>query len=58
MDFTLSAEQRQIREMVAEFVDEEVVPRAAEIDHEDAFPDDLVAEMSELGLMGMPFPEE
>ena len=58
MDFTLSPEQEQIREMVAEFVDEEVVPVAAEIDHDDAFPHDLVAEMGELGLMGMPFPEK
>ncbi|WP_135820026.1 acyl-CoA dehydrogenase [Halostella litorea] len=58
MDFSLTAEQRQIRDMVAEFVDDEVVPRAAEIDHEDEFPADLVDEMAELGLMGMPFPEE
>ncbi len=58
MDFSPTAEQRQIKEMVAEFVDEEVVPRAAEIDHEDEFPHDLVEELAELGLMGMPFPEE
>ncbi|APX95617.1 acyl-CoA dehydrogenase [Natronorubrum daqingense] len=58
MDFALSAEQRQIREMVSEFVDEEVVPVADEIDHEDEFPADLVGEMADLGLMGMPFPEE
>jgi alkylation response protein AidB-like acyl-CoA dehydrogenase len=58
MDFSLSAEQKQIAEMVAEFVDEEIKPRAAEIDHEDEFPHDLVDEMAELGLMGMPFPEE
>ncbi|MFC6725405.1 acyl-CoA dehydrogenase [Halobium palmae] len=58
MDFSLSQEQRQIRDMVAEFVDEEVKPRAAEIDAEDEFPADLVRQMGELGLMGMPFPEE
>jgi alkylation response protein AidB-like acyl-CoA dehydrogenase len=58
MDFSLSAEQRQIRDMVSEFVDEEVVPRAADIDESDEFPADLVSEMGELGLMGMPFPEE
>jgi hypothetical protein len=58
MDFGLTQEQRQIREMVAEFVDEEVVPRAADIDETDEFPRDLVDEMAELGLMGMPFPEE
>ncbi|WP_440769511.1 acyl-CoA dehydrogenase [Natronorubrum sp. DTA28] len=58
MDFALSAEQQQIRDMVSEFVDEEVVPVADEIDHEDEYPADLVSEMAELGLMGMPFPEE
>jgi len=58
MDFSLTPEQQQIRDMVAEFVDEEVVPRASEIDETDEFPWDLVEEMSDLGLMGMPFPEE
>lgn len=58
MDFSLSPEQKQIREMVAEFVDEEIKPRASEIDETDEFPHDLVSEMGELGLMGMPFPEE
>ncbi|MDG5760056.1 acyl-CoA dehydrogenase [Natronococcus sp. A-GB1] len=58
MEFALSTEQRQIRDMVSEFVDEEVVPVASEIDHDDEFPADLVDEMAELGLMGMPFPEE
>jgi len=58
MDFALTAEQKQIKEMVSEFVDEEVKPRAAEIDETDEFPADLVREMGELGLMGMPFPEE
>ena len=58
MDFSLTTEQRQIRDMVAEFVDEEIVPVAADIDHADEFPADLVAEMADLGLMGMPFPEK
>jgi len=58
MDFSPTQEQRQIQEMVAEFVDEEVKPRAAEIDETDEFPWDLVAEMADLGLMGMPIPEE
>ncbi len=38
MDFSLSAEQKQIRDMVAEFVDEEIKPRAADIDETDEFP--------------------
>lgn len=58
MDFSLTAEQKQITEMVSEFVDEEIKPVASEIDATDEFPADLVREMGELGLMGMPFPEE
>ncbi|MFB6132805.1 MAG: acyl-CoA dehydrogenase [Halanaeroarchaeum sp.] len=58
MDLSLTPEQRQIRDVVREFVDEEVVPVAAEIDETDEFPRDLVEQMGELGLMGMPFPEE
>jgi alkylation response protein AidB-like acyl-CoA dehydrogenase len=58
MDLSLTQEQRQIKDMVSDFVDDEVKPRAAEIDKEDEFPWDLVDELAELGLMGMPFPEE
>ena len=58
MDFTLSTEHRQIKEMVSEFTDEEIKPQAAEIDKEDEFPEELIAEMADLGLMGMPIPEE
>ena len=58
MDFSQSTEHRQIREMVAEFTDEEIVPRAKEIDKTDEFPADLIDEMADLGLLGMPIPEE
>ena len=58
MDFSLSPEQEQIRDMVATFVDEEIVPIASEIDHGDEFPQDLVDQMADLGLLGMPIPEE
>ncbi|MFB6222363.1 MAG: acyl-CoA dehydrogenase [Haloarcula sp.] len=58
MDFSPTQEQRQIQEMVAEFVDEEVKPQAGEIDATDEFPWDLVDEMADLGLMGMPIPAE
>ncbi|WP_332898618.1 acyl-CoA dehydrogenase [Haladaptatus sp. CMSO5] len=58
MDFSLSAEQQQIKDMVSEFTDEEIKPIAADIDHDDEFPADLVSEMGKLGLMGMPFPEK
>ncbi len=58
MNFELSPEQRQIRDMVADFVDEEVQPRAKEIDETDEFPWDLVEEMGSLGLMGGPIDEQ
>ena len=58
MDFTRSTEHQQIKEMVSEFTDEEIKPRAAEIDKNDEFPWELVDEMASLGLMGMPIPEE
>lgn len=58
MDFRLSAERGRIRDVVAEFVDEEIVPRAGEIDASDEFPAPLIEEMADLGLMGMPFSEE
>jgi len=58
MDFSPTTEQKQIQEMVEEFVDEEVVPRASEIDESDEVPWDLIDEMAKLGLMGMPIPEE
>jgi len=58
MDFTLDDEHRQIKEMVSEFTDEEIKPQAAEIDKKDEFPQELIDEMAELGLMGMPIAEE
>ncbi|GAB3025264.1 acyl-CoA dehydrogenase family protein [Natronobiforma cellulositropha] len=57
MDFEPTPEQEGVREMVASFVDNEVVPLASQIDETDEFPRELVAEMADLGLMGMPFPE-
>ena len=58
MEFSPTQEQRQIQEMVEEFVDEELSPEAATIDKKDEFPTDIVDQMAELGLMGMPIPEE
>src|SRR5579864_7973026 len=58
MNFDLTDEQKAIRRTVREFAVERVAPRAEEMDREEAFPYDLVKEMAELGLMGLPFPEE
>ena len=58
MNFDLTDEQKAIRQTVREFAVERVAPRAEEMDREEAFPYDLVEEMAELGLMGLPFPEQ
>ncbi len=58
MNFDLTEEQQLVRETVREFAQRRVAPVAAELDLEQRFPYDLVAELAELGLMGMTIPEE
>ena len=58
MDFDLTDEQRLLRDTVRDFARSEVAPVAEQLDREHAFPYELVAKMGELGLMGIPFPEE
>ncbi|MDQ6846348.1 MAG: acyl-CoA dehydrogenase family protein [Candidatus Dormibacteraeota bacterium] len=57
MDLELSDEQRQIRNTVRAFAQDEVAPRAAAYDESGEFPYDLVAGMADLGLFALPFPE-
>ena len=58
MDFQLSEEQRMIREMVRDFAENEIMPIASEIDREGRFPFETFKKMGELGIMGLPWPEE
>jgi alkylation response protein AidB-like acyl-CoA dehydrogenase len=58
MDFSLSAEQQDILDVVRDFATNEVLPRAGDIDETAEYPADLVSQMADLGLMGTPFPEE
>ena len=58
MDFDLTDEQRLLRDTVREFAREEVAPVAGELDRTGAFPYEAVAKLGELGLMGIPFPQE
>jgi alkylation response protein AidB-like acyl-CoA dehydrogenase len=58
MNFDLTEEQQLLRSTVREFAESRVAPLAAELDREARFPYELVAEMAELGLMGIPIPEE
>ncbi|MFN8130940.1 MAG: acyl-CoA dehydrogenase family protein [Solirubrobacteraceae bacterium] len=51
-------EQKAITDMVRQFVDEQIIPNAEHYDHEDEFPEPIVAQMRELGLFGVTIPEE
>ncbi|HEY4413670.1 MAG TPA: acyl-CoA dehydrogenase family protein, partial [Gaiellaceae bacterium] len=58
MNFELTPEQQLLKDTVREFALTRVAPVAEELDREARFPYELVAEMAELGLMGIPIPEE
>jgi alkylation response protein AidB-like acyl-CoA dehydrogenase len=58
VDFTLTKDEEDILDLVRQFARDEVLPQAAAIDEESRYPADLVAKMAELGLMGVPFPED
>ena len=58
MDLELDQEHELVRRTVREFAEQRVAPVAAELDRESRFPYELVAELAELGLMGMTIPEE
>ncbi len=58
MQFDLTEEQQQIRRLVRDFADGEVRPVAEELDREKRFPYEIVAKLGELGLMGIPYPQE
>jgi short/branched chain acyl-CoA dehydrogenase len=57
MNFDLSDEQKAIQALCRDFAREVVAPAAEELDREARFPYAIVAQMAELGLMGLPFPE-
>ncbi|MBS4204696.1 acyl-CoA dehydrogenase [Lederbergia citrea] len=58
MNFRLSEEHEMIRKMVRDFAQKEVAPTAAERDEEERFDMALFEKMAELGLTGIPWPEE
>jgi alkylation response protein AidB-like acyl-CoA dehydrogenase len=58
MNFDLSDEQRAIQRLARDFAQNEVAPVAEELDREKRFPYEIVAKLAELGLMGIPYPEE
>jgi short/branched chain acyl-CoA dehydrogenase len=58
MDFGLTDEQMLLRDTVRDFARQRVAPVAEELDRTKQFPYEIVAELGELGLMGIPFPGE
>jgi short/branched chain acyl-CoA dehydrogenase len=58
VDFDLTEEQQEFRKTVREFAEEVIAPRAEEMDRQEELPLDIVKQMGELGLFGLPFPEE
>src|SRR5437764_6781148 len=58
MNFDLSDEHRLIQQTVRDFARAEVAPVAADLDRTKEFPYDIVRKLGDLGLMGIPFPEE
>jgi len=58
MNFDLSDEHRMIRDTARKFADEVIAPRAEEMERTGEYPYDIFAQMAELGMMGLPYPEE
>lgn len=58
LDFDLTDEQQMIRKMMREFADEVVAPGAIERDRTKEFPKEIFKQLSDIGVMGLPFPEQ
>jgi butyryl-CoA dehydrogenase len=58
VDFTLSQEHEQIREMIRDFANKEIAPGAKERDDTERFDRSLFNKMAKLGITGIPYPEE
>jgi short-chain 2-methylacyl-CoA dehydrogenase len=58
LNFDLSEEHELLRATVREFAEERIAPVAEELDREHRFPYDLIAGLADLGLLGIPIPEE
>ncbi|HEV3225709.1 MAG TPA: acyl-CoA dehydrogenase family protein [Acidimicrobiales bacterium] len=56
--FELTDEQEALRSVVRDFAEGEIAPHAEAWDRDHVFPVDVVLRMGELGLFGLPFPEE
>ncbi len=58
MNFDLTTEQKLIQKTIREFSEAEVAPGAGQRDKDKRFPKEIFQKLGELGMMGLPFPEE
>ena len=58
MDFRDTDEQRALRELIRQVARERIEPRAAAIDADAEYPQDMFDLLTDLGLFTIPFPEE
>jgi alkylation response protein AidB-like acyl-CoA dehydrogenase len=58
LSFELTSEQEELKRLVRQFALDKVAPRAEEMNARHEFPVDLVRQMGDMGLFGLPFPEE
>lgn len=58
MNFQLTAEQQEIRKLVRDFAQKDVAPTAAKRDEEEVFDRKIFEKMANIGLTGIPWPEE
>lgn len=58
MNFDLTKEQAMIRRLIRDFAEEEVAPKADDRDRSGDFPKEIFTKLAELGIMGLPFPEQ
>lgn len=58
MDFRQDEMHSDLQRLYREFAEGIVKPLAAEIDRDERFPTETVAQMAEMGMLGIPFPEE
>ncbi len=57
IDFRLTDEQRQFQALARQFARDAIIPVAAQHDREESFPEDIVAQAFELGLLNVIIPE-
>jgi alkylation response protein AidB-like acyl-CoA dehydrogenase len=58
MDFALSPQHEEIRRTVREFAERRIAPVADEMERKGEFPHEIIREAADLGLLGVPYPEE